>query len=149
MIRTELGGSTSYILTAVDNRKDASGALPVDRTETGKTPERTEAGTVNEFHSGTVSQPQVTGNEEKERVPAEPEAATENRKMTAAGIPPVYLVLFVLGLFLAIDGLILIHLLQKRKRHAAGYEGYDDYDAGYNDGYEDGYDDYDDGYEDE
>lgn len=189
VLRTELGGSTSYILTAVNQKEDdskdssneASGGnassgmeegletstAPEPDTDAGiekggntdsrnTNPDKTSEGSTvetpdKEIPEGAVTQPQVTDDSNQENVQVEwtEDGSKEEKKqgITVAGIPLKHLILFIVGLIVAIDGLIAITLLQnsRRERYVEEYDDYDDYD----DAYEEEYDDYDDGYDEE
>lgn len=98
VLRLEIGGSKSYVLTCMNSSV--------------KAPSQTQA------PATTESQP----DEQSEGSQAEENSAT------VAGIPVLHLCLFVGGMVLAVGGLITMHVIKKRREAEGDYEYDEDED---------------------
>jgi hypothetical protein len=113
VLRTEIGGSTTYILSCLNspvlipNPTQVSAAADPD-------PEVLE----NEFSAGTSEPP---ADQSGTGTPAEPEASGPDE---VSGIPIAHIVLFGGGMLLAIGALIVMRLTKKR-RAGYGAQSYD------------------------
>lgn len=92
VLRLEIGGSKSYVLTCMNSSVKAPSQSQVPAT--------------------TESQP----DEQSEGSQAEENSAT------VAGIPVLHLCLFVGGMVLAVGGLITMHVVKKRRKAEDDYE---------------------------
>lgn len=117
--------------------------------------ESNDAVSAEEIPEGAVTQPpvndegtSVTETKQDGEVQVEWTKEEDNKKgFTVFGIPLKHLIIFIVGMIIAIDGLIIINLIQKKRREdyedGYYYDDYDEeyYDEDYEDEYEDGYDD--------
>ena len=92
VLRLEIGGSKSYVLTCLNSA--------------AKAPSPTQA------PATTESQPEET--QERD--------ASEEKEATIAGIPILHLCLFAGGMVLAVGGLIVMYVVKKRREEDGGYE---------------------------
>lgn len=126
VLRTELGGSTHYILTCMitgnqDNTEQAPAAgNGLDSADAPVQEGKMESG-FGENAPGETKQMTPT---DASTGPAVKEGGDGN---TVVGIPIRHLVLFLVGLVAAVGGLIAIHIVQKRREEMDGYEE-EDYD---------------------
>lgn len=136
VLRTELGGSTRYILTCMltenpndteqalatgnDVSKDTAGA-PVQEGEMESQSGENASGETETGVQQTASADASTG----------PAVKGEDTEKTVAGIPIKHLVLFSVGMVAAVGGLIAIHIVQKRREEQDEYdeEDYDEEDV--------------------
>lgn len=132
VLRTELGGSTRYILTCMlTGNPDAGGETSV--AEGSVTKERTDAlPTDGKTESGFGENPSgETGTGEPQTEPADastgPAVKEGDAGQTVSGIPIKHLVLFSVGMAAAVGGLIAIHIIQKRREDQEEYDE-EDYD---------------------
>lgn len=132
VLRTELGGSTRYILTCMlTGNPDAGGETSV--AEGSVTKERTDAlPTDGKTESGFGENPSSeTGTGEPQTEPADtstgPAVKEGDIGQTVSGIPIKHLVLFSVGMAAAVGGLIAIHIIQKRREDQEEYDE-EDYD---------------------
>lgn len=100
VLRTEIGGSTSYILSSMNS----SVAVPTP-DETTQAPATTEPDSV-----GTDTSLEIS---ETENNPEDSEQA-QDEKATIAGIPIQHLIFFGGGMVLAIGSLIALRIVKKR-----------------------------------
>lgn len=98
VLRLEIGGSKSYVLTCMNSSVKAPSQAQAPAT--------------------TESQPeeQSEGSQEEENL------------ATVAGIPVLHLCLFVGGMVLAVGGLITMHVIKKRREDEGDYEYDEDED---------------------
>ncbi len=132
VLRTELGGSTRYILTCMlTGNPDAGGEAPV--AEGSVTKEQTDALPADgETESGSGEDAfgeTETGMQQKEPADTSTGAAVKERDagQTIFGIPIKHLVLFSVGMAAAVGGLIAIHIIQKQRENQEEYDE-EDYD---------------------
>lgn len=104
VLRMELGGSKSYVLTCMNS----SVAAP----EVTQAPATTEE-TQNESNEGQKSNGSNSG---------------QDTKGTVAGIPVLHLVLFAGGMVLAVGSLVVMQVMKKRRESDAEYEEEDEDD---------------------
>lgn len=97
VLRTELGGSRRYILTCMltENTNDGSEVPATQRS-------------ASEEQAGALSTDRGTDSETSAE-------RQEERAGTITGIPIKHLVFFSVGMAVAVDGLIAIHIIQKRR----------------------------------
>lgn len=127
VLRLEIGGSSSYVLSCVNSAVPAPNPDDVvsedEPQHTDTTPETTQ---------DTEAQPESIGAPDSqvpdsEACPDETETQTEEQgRPTVAGIPVIHIVLFGGGLFLAIGGLVAMKIVARRK-DAGSYDDDDDY----------------------
>ena len=132
VLRTELGGSTRYILTCMltGNPDDTEQTLATGNDlskDTADAPEQegemeSQAGESASGEMGT--EVQQTASADASTGAAVKEGGTEK---TVAGIPIKHLVLFTVGMAAAVGGLIAIHIIQKRRDELDDYDE-EDYD---------------------
>ncbi len=135
VLRTELGGSTRYILTCMltENPDDPEQILATGNGLSKDTADALDQGGEMESRSGES----VSGETEmgvQQTAPADastgPAVKGEGAEKTVAGIPIKHLVLFSVGMAVAVGSLIAIHIVQKRREEQDEYdeEDYDDED---------------------
>lgn len=135
VLRTELGGSTHYILTCMltDNLDDTEQNDTEQALVTGNDSDATDATTQGEemeSQSGENASGE-TGTEVQQTASIDASTGTavkgEGAENTVAGIPIKHLVLFSVGMVAAVGGLIAIHIVQKRREEQEDYDE-EDYD---------------------
>lgn len=104
VLRMELGGSKSYVLTCMNSSVSV--------------PEATQA-------PATTEEAQNESNEGQESDGSNSGQDTEG---TVAGIPILHLVLFAGGMVLAVGSLIAMRVMKKRRESDAEYEDEDEYE---------------------
>lgn len=104
VLRMELGGSKSYVLTCMNSSVSA--------------PEATQA-------PATTEEAQNESNEGQESGGSNSGQDTEG---TVAGIPILHLVLFAGGMVLAVGSLVVMRVMKKRRESDAEYEDEDEYE---------------------
>lgn len=114
VLRLEIGGSTSYILSCVNSQVEAPTPDATQPSEEIPEVENTVDTAPNEDTAATYP--------EESTAPVEPEAEDG----TVAGIPIVHLALFGGGLVIAVGALVGIHIFQKR--HGGSYAEDDEND---------------------
>lgn len=128
VLRTELGGSTRYILTCMltENPDDAEQALATGNDLSEDTADVPDQEGEMESQSGenASGETQQVASADASTGSAVKEGGTEQ---TVAGIPIKHLVFFSVGMVVAIGGLIAIHIVQKRKEEQDDYDE-EDYD---------------------
>ena len=126
VLRTELGGSTRYILTCMltGNQNaggEASVAGSVTKEQSDVLPHDREMG------SGSGENPSgetEMGEPQTEAADAStgPAVKEGDAGQTVSGIPIKHLVLFLAGMVVAVGGLIAIHIFQKRREDQEEYD---------------------------
>ncbi len=130
VLRTELGGSTRYILTCMltGNPDDTEQALATGNDTLKNTADAPVQEGETKSQSGEdasgETKVQQTASADASTGSAVKEGGTEN---TVAGIPIKHLVLFSVGMVAAVGGLIAIHIVQKRREEQEDYDE-EDYD---------------------
>ena len=126
VLRLEIGGSSSYVLSCVNSAVPAPAPEDIVPTEE---PEHSDAApeTVQDIEAQPEStgtpDPQVTNSEADT---GETETHTDEKgRLTVAGIPVIHIVLFGGGLLLAIGGLVAMKIIARRKE-AGSYDDDDD-----------------------
>lgn len=104
VLRMELGGSKSYVLTCMNSSVSA--------------PEATQA-------PATTEEVQNESNESQE---SNGSNSGQDTKGTVAGIPILHLVLFAGGMVLAVGSLVAMRVMKKRRESDAEYEDEDEYE---------------------
>ena len=104
VLRMELGGSKSYVLTCMNS----SVSVP----EAAQAPATTEEAQ-NESNEGQENNGSNSG---------------QDTKGTVAGIPVLHLVLFAGGMVLAVGSLVAMRVMKKRRESDAEYEDEDKYE---------------------
>lgn len=119
VLRMEIGGSKSYVLTCLNSTVEVPdpAQVPATTEETGETEttEETESGE----EDGAASEIQKEGATDTAEEKTEEAAEKEN---TVAGIPVVHIVLFAGGMVIAVGGLIAMHVVKKRRESDDGYD---------------------------
>lgn len=104
VLRLEIGGSKEYVLTCMNSSE--------------KAPSPTQAPATTESPSEEQSEEIVT--EQPEEITTEqPEKAED---ALVAGIPVLHLCLFIGGMILAVGGLVMMHIIKRRREDESGYE---------------------------
>lgn len=133
VLRTELGGSTRYILTCMltENPDDTEQALATGNDvskDTANVP--AQEGEMKSQSGESASGETETGMQQTAPADASIGSAVkgEGTEKTVAGIPIKHLVLFSAGMVVAVGSLIAIHIVQKRRKEQDEYdeEDYDD-----------------------
>lgn len=104
VLRMELGGSKSYVLTCMNSSVSAPEATQAPATTEG------------------------TQNGSDERQESNSSDSEQDAKGTVAGIPILHLVLFAGGMVLAVSSLVAMRVLKKRREGVAEYEDEDEYE---------------------
>lgn len=132
VLRMEIGGSSSYILTCLNSgvtvpEPAQASATDEEQPEDGQTEmetvEQEDVGEASEDSAADPEAVQEPGNPETE----EPEAEAQDN--TIAGIPMVHIIVFAVGMVLAVGCLITMYVLKKRRENLADDD--DDMDADY------------------
>lgn len=114
VLRTEIGGSKRYILTCL-HTNISTGTL--DQTIAAQKLPREETQEV-------ISE---SGEQKKEEeAQKELSKGTENEKNIATGVPVKHIVLFSVGMVIAVGSLLVMHFLQKQKNKQNRYDEEDD-----------------------
>lgn len=130
VLRLEIGGSSSYILTCLNSgvtvpEPAQASATDEEQPEDGQTgmeaAGQEAAGEVSEDLAADPEAVQESGNPETEEAEAQ-----EN---TSVGIPVVHIIVFAVGMVLAVGCLITMYVLKKRRENLADDD--DDMDADY------------------
>lgn len=133
VLRTELGGSTHYILTCMlTGSSDASGQVPTTEEFLSDNPvdasipngqTESEYGE-NATEETVILTPQIASAEAGTGTAVNGESAVK----TSTAIPAKHLILFFVGMVIAIGTLIVIHVAQKRREEQEDYdeEDYED-----------------------
>lgn len=98
VLRLEIGGSKSYVLTCLNSAAKAPSPTQAPATTESQPEEKTEG------------------------------SSAEEKDAMVAGIPVLHLCLFVGGMVLAVGGLITMHVVKRRREDEDGYEYEDDED---------------------
>ena len=132
VLRTELGGSTRYILTCMltgnpDDTEQASATGNDVSKDTADAPDQ--EGEMESRSGENASGETEIGVQQTEPADAStgPAVKGEGTEKTVAGIPIKHLVLFSVGMAAAVGGLIVIHIVQKRREDLDDYDE-EDYD---------------------
>ena len=104
VLRLEIGGSKSYVLTCMNSSVKAP-----SQTQAPATTEEAQ----NESNEGQESNGSNSG---------------QDTKGTVAGIPILHLVLFAGGMVLAVGSLVAMRVMKKRRESDAEYEDEDEYE---------------------
>lgn len=130
VLRTELGGSTRYILTCMltENPDDTEQALATGNDLSKDTADALDQEGEMESQSGESAAGE-TGVQQTVLADAStgPAEKGEGTEKTVAGIPIKHLVLFSAGMVVAVGSLIAIHIVQKRREEQDEYDE-EDYD---------------------
>lgn len=128
VLRTELGGSTRYILTCMltGNPDDTEQALATgnDLDSVDAPAQEGETKSQSGENASGETKVQQTASADASTGSAVKVGDTEN---TVAGVPIKHLVLFSVGMVAAVGGLIAIHIVQKRREEQEDYDE-EDYD---------------------
>ena len=132
VLRTELGGSTRYILTCMltGNPDDTEQASVTGNDVSKDTADAPDQEGEKKSQSGENAAGETgTGVQQPAPADASTGAAVEGEgtEKTVAGIPVKHLVMFSVGMAAAVGGLIAIHIIQKRRENQEEYDE-EDYD---------------------
>lgn len=133
VLRTELGGSKSYVLTCMASSIAApkTAQAPATTEEAQTETEDVESGE-QDNHEGpdnTDSVPDTeSGMEQEASGESQKEDAGTEQRSTVAGIPVAHIMLFAGGMVLAIGSLIVMWVMKKRREAGDEYEDEDEYD---------------------
>lgn len=119
VLRLEIGGSSSYILTCLN-----SAVSVPDPAQAPATTEESDASEENAVETGEA-QNESQETEDNQAVDEEPEissAENDNDGNTVAGIPVLHLALFGGGMVLAVGSLIAMYVMKRRRTVDADYE---------------------------
>lgn len=116
VLRLEIGGSKSYILTCLNSsvtvpEPTQASATTEDQTEDGQTEMEPESQDAIAY----AGQADPEASLEPDQEPETQEAAEENQTNTIAGIPVIHIVVLGVGMVIAIGCLITMHVLKKRR----------------------------------
>lgn len=120
VLRLEIGGSSSYVLTCLNSAVSVPDPTQVPAT-TEDTKEQTEDIAKAEAE-GNQTESQETNPVQEESVEPEKSPAEENAENTVAGIPVLHLALFGGGMTLAVGSLIAMYIMKRRRALDADYE---------------------------
>lgn len=133
VLRTELGGSRSYILTCM-----ASSTAAPETAQAPATSEETqmETGNMEDEEQNIHENPENTGSmlDTEPDVVQEPSGETQEEDSiteqpgTVAGIPVAHIILFAGGMVLAVGSLIAMYIMKRRREADDDYEYEDEYD---------------------
>lgn len=144
VLRVEMGGSKNYKLSVMDDgedKKSKDNDTTDKPTENDKIEEddKTNSDKVSSDNNNTenniieVTQPlvsdEVTNADiagKSEGVNVEWKKDDNKNEITVLGIPLKHLIIFIVGLIVAIDGLIVINLIQRKRKEDYEYEDYDE-----------------------
>lgn len=119
VLRLEIGGSKSYVLSCLNSAvsvPNPTQALVTEEADpTGSTAEETEANVNEPPNEMAVSEPMNTEVE-----------ISENDGNTIAGIPVAHLIMFVVGILIAVGVLVGMHYMSRKNAIDADYEEEDD-----------------------
>lgn len=119
VLRLEIGGSKSYVLSCLNSAVSVPNPTQAPVTEeadsTGSTAEETEANVNEPPNETAVSEPMNTET-----------GISENDGNTIAGIPVAHLIMFVVGILIAVGVLIGMHYMSRKNAVDADYEEEDD-----------------------
>ena len=121
VLRLEIGGSSSYILTCLNSAVSVPDPAQAPAT-TEKSQEESDASEENAAEAKTGKGQET---EDDQAASAEPEtssAENANEGNTVAGIPVLHLALFGGGMVLAIGSLIVMYVMKRRGAVDADYE---------------------------
>lgn len=132
VLRTELGGSTRYILTCMltESPNDTEQALATGNDLSKDTADAPEQEGEMKSQFGENASDEIRDGVQQ-TAPADVSTGASVKEggieKTVAGIPIKHLVLFSVGMVVAVGGLIAIHIVQKRREEQDEY-GEEDYD---------------------
>lgn len=132
VLRTELGGSSRYILTCMftGNPDATEQTLAIGNDVSKDSADALDQEGEMESQSGEAASAETeTGVQQTTPADASTGAAVEGEgtEKTVAGIPVKHLVMFSVGMAAAVGGLIAIHIVQKRREELDDYDE-EDYD---------------------
>lgn len=117
VLRLEIGGSKSYVLSCLNSAVSAPAPTQAPATEEAEPTGNTVSDTKDKVQEPSAE----TATSEPENT--ESETPEEN---TIAGIPVVHLIIFVVGILIAVGVLIGMHYMSKKDAVDADYEECDD-----------------------
>lgn len=129
ILRLEIGGSSSYLLTCLDPENDVETrgiSDEKDDMEELMPQESSISGESDVSEEGTQEVLPQTGTEDTEESPAHQDPDTQSN--TVAGIPVMHLALFGGGLLLSVGALLAIRVLSRRRDEQDDYDYEDDED---------------------
>lgn len=119
VLRLEIGGSKSYVLSCLNSAVSVPNPTQAPVTEeadpTGSTAKETETNVNEPPNETAVSEPMNTET-----------GISENDGNTIAGIPVAHLIMFVVGILIAIGVLVGMHYMSRKDAVDADYEEEDD-----------------------
>ena len=123
VLRMEIGGSSSYILTCLNSSVTVPEPAQASATDEEQPEDgQTEMEAAEQEDAGEASEDSATDPETEE-----PKAETQDN--TIAGIPVVHIIVFAVGMVLAVGCLITMYVLKKRRENLVDDD--DDMDADY------------------
>ena len=132
VLRMEIGGSSSYVLTCLNSAVAApqigeAVSTQTDPAETPETPAPEQSDIPQNEQQESADTALTDSTAEEENPETEDSSSGENleEENTVAGIPVMHIVLFGGGLVLAVGGLIAMRVISKRRENADEYD-YDD-----------------------
>lgn len=133
VLRTELGGSSSYVLTcmgsptAVPENAQVPATTEEMQTETensdGETQDNQESQEITDSGQDTAA-----GVEQETSGEAQEEDSAAGQPGTVAGIPVAHIILFAGGMVLAVGSLAAMYIMKRRREADDEYEDEDEYD---------------------
>lgn len=119
VLRLEIGGSKSYVLSCLNSAVSAPVPTQAPATEEAEPTGNTVSDTEDKAQEPSAE----TATSEPENTESEPPEENGN---TIAGIPVVHLIIFVVGILIAVGVLIGMHYMSKKDAVDADYEECDD-----------------------
>lgn len=135
VLRTELGGSSSYVLTCMGSPTAAPETAQVPATteeaQTETENENPEVETQDNQESQEITdsgQDTAAGVEQETSGETQEEASAAGQPGTVAGIPVAHIILFAGGMVLAVGSLAVMYIMKRRREADDEYEDEDEYD---------------------
>lgn len=134
VLRLEIGGSSSYILTCLNSNVAVPEPAQASATDEVQSDGQTEMETAGQDAAGEADSDQPedlgAGSEivQESEQPESEDQETESQDNTIAGIPVIHIIMFAVGMVLAVGCLITMYVLKKHRENLADD---DDLDADY------------------
>lgn len=124
VLRLEIGGSSSYVLTCLNSAVSVPDPTQVPATteDTKEEAKEQKEETTKAEAEGDQTESQETNPVQEESAEPENSPAEENAENTVAGIPVLHLALFGGGMTLAVGSLIAMYIMKRRRALDADYE---------------------------
>lgn len=124
VLRLEIGGSSSYVLTCLNSAVSVPDPTQVPATteDTKEEAKEQKEETAKAEAEGIQAGSQETNSVQEESAEPENVPSEENAENTVAGIPVLHLALFGGGMTLAVGSLIAMYIMKRRRALDADYE---------------------------